>query len=472
MSRNFDEWVTQLVTLEIPVFRSTVQALGALQAVPDTSASKIALSILADPMMTLKLMRLANANKHGEFAQRIITAEHAVMMLGLNATFSRMLETPALETALPEDAQPGLLRCIARIYHAATHAREWAVQRLDTNAEEVYVAALLQQIGEMAMWVADTGQMLLLDKARRNKTSEEAELQVYGFPLSALSLALAERWNMPPLVIAAMQPEVSEIPARPRCIALASQVSRHAEWGWHNGAVANDLNWIAEARRLPLEDVVAQVHSTAAEAARRRVFPGVRPAACWLPMLPGEWPEDEQPSEAATEVVTNPFQFAMDEIARHLDETMSLTDLLVLVVRGMREGVGFSRVVFALLTSDRSSLAAKYVIGAETGSPLKTFRFDMKSRHLMSVLMTKSQAFWLTETNRAKYAGFLNEDIARITSGHEFQAMSLSVHGKVIGLFYADREGQPLDVECYEKFKQICVRAASGMEHLARPAAS
>lgn len=472
MAKNQDAWVEQLSSLEIPALSSSLQSIGTLQAKHDVSAAKIAAAILPDPALLLKLLRLVNAGKHGEFAQRIATAEHAIMMLGLNATFSRLLETPALETALPEEVQSGLLRCIARSCHAATHAREWAVQRLDSNVEEVYVAALLQQAGEMALWLVNPDQMLLLDKARRKLSVEEAEIQVYGFTLKNLSLALAERWNMPPLVIAAMQSGVDEMPVRPRCIALASRLSLDAEWGWYGETVANDIQDIADARRLPLDDVSAQIHGTAAEAARKLTFQGVQSAACWLPMLPGEWPEEEPPAEPVTAPVTDPFQFAMDEIARHLDETLSLTDLLVLVVRGLREGVGFSRVVFALLTSDRGTLAAKYVIGAETGSPLKSFRFDMKSRHLMSVLMAKPQAIWMTEANRVKYAEFLNQDIVNTTTGYEFQAMSLSVHGKVIGLFYADREGRPLDVESYDKFKQLCSRAASGMEHLAKPGAA
>lgn len=468
MSQNFDDWAARLVSSEIPVMRSTLQAVKALQANSDVSAARIAAAIMPDPMMTLKLLRLANANKRGEFAQRIATAEHAVMMLGLNATFTRLQETLTLEETMPVAAQSGLLRCVARACHAATHAREWAVQRLDTSSEEVYIAALLQEIAEMALWVADADQMQLLEKARRKQEFNEAEIQIFGFQLKALANALAEQWNMPPLVAAAMLTETREIPVRPRCVALANRLSRDAEWGWYGEALAKDIEEIAEARRLPLDEVAAQIYRTSAEVARRRVFAGVQPAAAWLPMLPGEWPEEDEPQKFEALPVADPFQSAMNEIARHLDGTLTLHDLLLLVVRGMRDGVGLERVVFALLTSDRGTLAAKYVVGATEDSPLKAFRFDMGSRHLLSMLMAKPQAIWMTEANRAKYAGYLNEDIARITSGHEFHAMSLSVHGKVIGLFYVDRAGRPLDADSYEKFKKLCGQAATCMEHLAK----
>lgn len=474
MTGNISDWLEQVLPLEIPVMQSTLQDISALQSNPNVPAAQIASVVLADPMMTLKLMRLANANKRGEFAQRITIAEHAVMMLGLNSTFALLGDTPALEQVMPPEVSAGMMRCVTRAYHAATHAREWAVQRLDTSPEEVYVATLLQRMGDMAFWVAAPEQMLQLEKASLRRLRDEVELELFGFPLIALSAAMAERLNMPSLLTSAMDSTTVEAHMRPRCVMLADRLSRHVEWGWHGDVVAADLDEIGTARRLPLDDVVAQIHRTAARAARYRVFAEAPPAASWLPMLPGEWPVEEEIAsqekqlQAEPEPVKDPFETAMDEIAHHLDGTYTLSDLLVQVVRGMRGGIGLSRVVFALLTSDRHTLAAKYVAGAEEGSPLKAFRFDMTSRHLMSVLMTKPQSAWMNEANRIKYATLISEDIARTTSGHEFFAMSLKVHDKVIGMFYGDCSGKPLDLSGYERFKQLCGRAAVGMEHLAK----
>jgi HD-like signal output (HDOD) protein len=467
LSRNFDEWIAHLAPLEIPVLQSTLQAIGALRSDPDVSAAKIAAAVLPDPMMTLKLMRLANANRTGSFAQRIATTEHAVMMLGLNPTFTRMEESHVLEN-LPQQGQHGLLRCAARAYHAASQAREWAVRRLDTSTEEVYIATLLQGLGEMAMWVAAPEQMVALEKSCREQDREQAERAVFGFLLADVSNALAEQWNMPPLVIAALQPETVEAHARPRCVMLADRLSRLAEWGWYSPQLLANLEDIAATRHTPLDEVIAQVHRSAAEVARRRSFAGVQPAATWLPMLPGEWPDENKPVKPVTTPVADPFQAIMGELANHLDNSLTLHDLLVLVVRGMRDGVGLERVVFALLTHDRNWLGAKYVVGAEDASPLKAFRFDMRGKHLLSVLMAQSQAVWMTQENRVKYAAYLNEDIIGTTSGHEFFAMSLKVHGKIIGLFYGDRNGSVMNAGSYEKFKKLCGQAAICMEHLAQ----
>jgi HD-like signal output (HDOD) protein len=462
---NFDEWVTHLTTQELPVLGSTLHELNSLRDKPNVSGAQIAAVVLPDPMMTLKLMRIVNANKAGAFAQRIATSEHALMMLGLEPTFNRLGAVAVLEDTLSPEAQAGLLQVATRAYHAAMQARDWAVQRLDTAVEEVYIATLLQEVGEMALWVAAPDKMSALEKLRNKKVNVQAEQEIFGFVIDKLSAALVEQWNMPPLVTTATQPEQCEAHVRPRCIMLAKRLARDAEWGWYNPALAEDFDVIAEARRIPRDEVIAQVHRTAANAGRRCVFGAAQPAATWLPMLPGDWPEE--PSNVVGEPV-DPFQIAMDEIARHLDGTLTLHELLVLVMRGMRNGVGLERIVFALLSNDRATLSARAVVGAEENAPIKAFRFNMADKHLFSVLMAKPQAIHLTADNRVKYAAYLTEDIVKTTSGRDFCAMSISLHGKVIGMFYGD--GGVVDASHYEKFKKLCAQASLGMAHLAKKA--
>lgn len=204
------DWMLRLASMEFPVLNSSRQMLLALQNDAKISASRIASAVLSDPMMTLKLMRLANASRRGEFTQRIVTAEHAVMLLGFSAVFARLTETQIMEEVVPENAREGLLNVINRACHAAFQAREWAVQRLDATPEEVYIAGLLHRVADMVLWVSEPERMLRLAKVRHKSLWQDAEPSQFGFSLVELSRALAEQWNMPPLVISAMQWELAE----------------------------------------------------------------------------------------------------------------------------------------------------------------------------------------------------------------------------------------------------------------------
>lgn len=460
------EWMSSLTAIELPVLNSSRRMLLALQDDPKVSASRIASVVLSDPMMTLKLMRLANAGRRGEFTQRIATVEHAVMLLGFSTVFARLAEMPVLEGAVSEHVRQGMLRLMSRACHASSQAREWAVQRLDIAPQEVYVAALLHAIAEMVLWVVEPEKMTQLAKEQYKVPWLDAEQARFGFPLIELSRALAEQWNMPPLVISAMQWDVIEGQARSNCVILANRLARNAETGWWGPRVRADIEEIAEIRRQQTDELIAQIHRTAVEAARRYAFLDITPAAAWLPMLEGEWPDEDA---MAISMEPDVFQSVLNEIRSAAENSPALNELLALIIRGMRDGIGLHRIVFALLTQDRSELKPKYIYGAAEDSPLKAFHFDMRQKHLFSALVSKRQAIWLSNENRAKYAPVLSAEIDRITSGRAFYAMSLSVHGKIIGILYGDRTDGSLDAVGYEKFKMLSILAAESMTKTANP---
>lgn len=470
MHKTIQEWVISLDQLALPVLQAAHQSLAALESSgSDVSGAQVARCVLPDPMMVLRAMRMANSGRRGRFAQPVLTVEHAVMMNGLSASFSKLMAAPVVDETLAPNVRAGLFAVAARASHAAVQARDWAFLRLDMNVEEVYIAALLQELAAMLLWVAAPEEMTALNARYRHLSRDEAEQETFGFTLDSLSLALAQDWNLPPLIVAALQQGECEAHVRPRLVSIARKLARDVAYGWYGEASLRDIEDLAEALKLTVDDATARVHRVAVEAARTRPFEGVEPAARWLPLLPGAW-LDEDAQDAAT-VAPDPYQAAMAQIGAHLDGTMSLHDLMLLVLKGMRDGIGLKRVVFALLTQDKAQLRARFVVGAADGSPLKQFQSDLRTPHLFSKLMEKQQAFWLNDDTRAKVQPLIGSDISQLTDGQPFFAMSVAVHGKMIGLFYADGDRHPLDAGHYDKFKKLCTQAATGMAHLARGAA-
>lgn len=471
MQKTLQEWVDALGQVELPVFDQTRQALIALERSPDVTGAQISAATLPDPMMVLKVMRMANSGRGNRFAQPILTIEHAVMMTGLSASFGRMLACPVLEEVAVLETRTGLLTTVARAFHAACQARDWALLRFDMNVEEVYIAALMQELGEMALWSIAPDQMQQLLPLRRKMGAELAEREVFGFSFDELTLALASAWNLPPLIASALRPADCEAHPRARLVSLSRRLARHTERGWYDEPVSQDVEELAETLRISPDDAVARIHRTSAEAARTRTFAGVVPAAAWLPLLPGTWPDEDAVEPAVTPVATafvDPFDAVMAEIASHTDGTLNLNELMKLVLKGMRDGIGLKRVVFSLLNQDRSQLRARFVVGAQEGAPLRQFQFDMRLPTLFSKMMGKQQAFWLNDEMRPRVQALLDEEIRRITAVSQFFVMTVAVHGKVIGMFYADSEEQALDADAYDKFKQLCTQASLGMAHLAK----
>ena len=196
MAGNLDQWIKKLWPRELPVLARRVDELTRLAPSADKlPAQKIAAVILHDPMMTLNVLQLANSRHSSRFGAEITTVEHAVMMLGVTPFFSHFnkLERLEVQYSAQDKNLQAALRVISRSYHAACYAWDWAVLRKDIKAEEVYIAALLADMGELLLWLVAPECLGDIDKlARQGALAEEAAQQeVLGGSLHELTLMLA-----------------------------------------------------------------------------------------------------------------------------------------------------------------------------------------------------------------------------------------------------------------------------------------
>lgn len=482
--KSLEQWVAEVSLENLPVLRRTALAFSYLaKNVDGLSASDISEVVLHDPLMTLKVVGFANSRSRGRFSAEIASAHNAVIMLGVPPFFKHFASLPAIEDVMsgrPKE-MTGLLNTLSRAHHAAWQARDFAVLRADVKAEEVYVGALLHDMGEIVMWCRAPEQMLaILKMARRRRISrEEAEREVLGFTLWDFHQALAAEWKLPDLLMGFMDNKNSVNPRALMAI-IGAALARHAASGWHSPKLSADYEVIAGQFNFSVDEVIAIVHHNAVVEGRFWEAFHVPPAAAWLPMLPGEWPEepdeDEKEQRQATPAAclmpnSHELQRVMDEIAAHLDGTLNLHDMMSLVLKGLHEGIGLDRVVFALMTADRGIVRAKYVLGADKDSPLRNFQFETKSPHLFSRLLSKMQSVWVNASNKATFASLLPDDICHMIGGSgDFFAMSVFVHDKPVGLVYGDRRhgSCQLDEHSYQEFKRLTLRAAQGLAHLAR----
>ena len=486
MQKSIDDWVKEFQEKDIPVLSKTADDLAILSMQSDKlTPPEIARVIYRDPLMTLKVLRFVNRMHRGRLAGEITTVEHAIMMLGINPFFNQFKQFSSIEDQLGQNknAFTHLMQVISRAHHAAYQAWDWAILRNDVKAEEIYTGALLQSLGEQVFWcfAPETAMAMVHSMQEKKWHFVEAQKEVLGFELSDFQMALGNAWNLPELYVDFMDPRNAE---RPRVIEirLADAIARRADRGWHQESLHSDMKEIAALLRMSEDAIVSRIHHNAVVAAEQWPLYGVTPAAAWLPMLPGEWPDESLPDKtppaanASTgglicpvpqqEVMTS----VMNEIKAHLDSTFNLQQLMALVLKGMHDGIGLDRVVFALLTPDHSMVKAKFVLGAEADSPLRQFEFSLGSPHLFTRMMGKMQGIWLNASNQEKFDPLLSPEIKRMIGEGEFFAMSVHVHEKPVGFFYADRKRGPcaLDEHSYDEFKALCLRAAQGLAHLAK----
>jgi HD-like signal output (HDOD) protein len=258
------EWVNFLSQVDIPVLKQTARNLSALrQHEKNLSARGVAHIINSDPMMTVKLLRYLQQQKHPSQEHEVIQVDQALMMLGLDRFFKKVPAEPLAETVL--SGQMGALSCLLRVIHrsnrASTFAVDWAVRLSDLHFEEVRIAALLFDMAELLMWCFAPVDMLKIhamqqqDKTLRSNIAQE---QVLGFTLVSLQSALASKWSLPKLLITLIDGECAN-QQRVRNVFLAVNLARHSANGWDDAALPDDYTEIGKLLHMQLEEVKVMV---------------------------------------------------------------------------------------------------------------------------------------------------------------------------------------------------------------------
>ena len=215
------------------MLRSLEESEGELLSAKDLSSI-----VLLDPLLCLRLLREAERTKSHRLDHETTTALAAIMQLGVDEFRTLLLSSSEIE-----EANAGLLEVEARATVAARAAQRWAGGRMDLNPEEVAVAALLADAGELLLWVYEpelpqaAKEELLAGRATR---SPQAQLQACGFDFKQLTMRCAEIWKLPLLVVQLLRGVDSP---RANLTRICSNVARHVleSSETSNLALASDL---------------------------------------------------------------------------------------------------------------------------------------------------------------------------------------------------------------------------------------
>ncbi len=273
-----DAYVEFICAQDLPVLRHTVRELEALRMQQDSvSGRRVASVVLADPLMTVRILTWLQAHRGRAQNHDITTIDRAIMMMGVTPFFETFSDLPTLEERLAGHprALVGVLKVINRARKAAHYAREWAVIRHDLDVEEVTVAALLHEVTEIMCWTvapALTQRVHDLQQADRSLRSTVAQQTVFGVTAREIQLALVRNWQLPDLLVWLMQEDQSDHP-RVRNVRLAADFARHLARGWDDPALADDLAELEKLLHLGREQLLIRLGVPA------EVMPRFLPAA-------------------------------------------------------------------------------------------------------------------------------------------------------------------------------------------------
>jgi HD-like signal output (HDOD) protein len=239
-----DQWAAFLTSQEIPCMTRSKLLLRALEEVEGEtlSAADLTSLVIGDPYLCLRLLREAESHRSHRLGHDTTTPLGAVMQLGIKTFRNLLLGSP--ET---DDHREGLLACDSRAVLASQIAQMWGKARADIAPEEVAMAALLAEIGELLLWnfAPELPQAALdaLESGRAHRSAEAQELTC-GFRFRDLSMKCATVWALPPLLVQLIRGMDN---VRANLCKLYLDTARHLVTSADNPALPDDL---AQAKRL------------------------------------------------------------------------------------------------------------------------------------------------------------------------------------------------------------------------------
>jgi HD-like signal output (HDOD) protein len=466
------DWVKQLGALKVPVLSTTVAELARLRKQQDSvTARDLSGVLLRDPLMTLNVLRFSQSRLTQRQPTEVTTVEHALMMHGLTSFFREMSDVAALETQLAghPEALDGALRVISRAVHAASYARNFSALRHDMDSDEVVTSALLHDLAELLLWCSAPRIALQIEHMvshSRGLRSAAAQHACLGFTLVDLQLALAREWKLPGLLQTLMDDTHATHP-RALTVILSVGLARHTANGWYDPALPSDLTSIQKLLNLPAEQAQRWINQSMLQAARLWKHGGIRPAAAWLPLLPGPWPEPEPP--ASREPLGDVLADVAAQLARLTRGAGDRHAIVALLFYAFAMGLGLRRLWFGGLDTTGQKMEPQQTLLLDAGLSPGDLSYQIASKHLFARLMGKVQSVWFSAAQRDKLALLLPEGLRGKIGSRDFFAMSVLVKGQPCGLIYADGGAmrRELDERGYGAFKTLCLAAIQALERIA-----
>lgn len=428
-------WVTYLSKVELPVLANTLRNIGELTDSTSSTVNELANVILNDAQLTSQVLRLSNTVFYNQTRTQVSTVSRAITLIGFDAVKSMAISSLIVDTLLQRSDRPHLLRCLARALHAAVQARCLLPRRNSQAQEEVFIGALLMNIGELTFWSCDTEQADELELRLHGDESEaDAQRAVLHTTFVTLTRGLVEAWALGPFIREVVAPGQARSPEA-HLVQLSVELARAAEQGWHSEAVARVLTPLARATGESVTDLPEQLTSNAEEVVQIASSLGIPQVA---QLLPGNQPEStDQPRQEAPVRDADVQLQLLRELTRVLTEKPDINTVCQLVSDGIQRAVGLQRV--ALLMTDRSgdTLVPRRVAGPHTEGWKADFRVPRNGHGELGELLPHGTAIYRPPSDAPGTAA--DPWLGRVPA----LTGALVANGRLLGMFYADNAGAP-----------------------------
>ncbi len=448
--RGLDAWIRVLSDQELPTLNSVVRDICELSDNDECRADDLTKIILRDADLTSKVLKIANSIHYNRSLMPIRTVSRAIVQLGFDNLKNITLATTLIDSFLKGKPRDLLIQRLAKSFHAAVQAKALVPYLSGEYKEQVFIAALLRNIGELALLSTgrEAAEQFVTERDLQPGDETAIALKYLGVDISQINRNLIKEWSLGELVR-----EAAEERARPSAVAravnLGNELTKYIHKGMNSPEMQRIYSQIAGLCEITPEAAKKQVALMAEEAAVIAKSYGVE---VLLQAMPD--PAEEEALDAPKERNGYEFQQHLNQIHKIMFEGGDLSKIMQCSVAALHEGSGIPRVTISMLDYKAKSLDIRYVAGRGTSIWRQHVRIELDKLtkgELLHEFLCNQNPLWHQHAKTPKSMGALGV----LTTKGDLMLAPLKIDKRLVAIVYADGDGSALDARQFEDFKLI-----------------
>jgi HD-like signal output (HDOD) protein len=427
---------------DMPGFTRAINAILASMRGEDERDFSMTQTVLSDPVLTQKVLRLANSGMYSAFGQRVNTVSKAVLVLGTEAIGHLALGLKLIEElgkSTPDSLQAHIE--MEKAVLAGMVAHQVASRAQLRDPEEAVVCSILHSLGRMMVTFYLPERWSLLQQAASEGGEDAAALDQLGLSLEQVGRATAEHWGLPRNLIAGMRRvepgERGDAFGHDDWLAaLGTMSSQCAESLWHGDEKAAEQVARLASSFAPMLGIEPDTIVVAIEQARVE-------AAADLSIAPlANPPEKRARAAAATRMRDAGNKILTGGVAEMRDATVNATpgQMMSMAIETAYHGLSFTR-AFGFLRSRRDGkYSAKIGLGdgAKNLQPNLVFD-DTYEPNVFFAALGSDRVIFIENARDPKFSSKLpGWWKGALGSARCFVIIPLCTHGEPVGFIYGD----------------------------------
>lgn len=465
---------------DLPGFSSAVRAiLGAMRGEDDREFS-MTKTVLSDPALTQKVLRLANSPMYAVFGGQINTVSKAVIVLGTEAIGHLALGLKLIDglSDVSDDSENTRAQ-MEKALLAGQIARYVASSASTRDTEEAVVCSMLHSLGRMmvAFYLADYWLAIQTRCSGDGLAEADAVRAVLGMQLDEIGRLIAQHWGLPASLVNSLQDMLPQKVSEPLdhadwLAAVSTMATSCANVLHHNNSstmeaisiIANDY---AEMLGLEVSQVLTAIDAVQANTQEEAVL--IRPAR-EIDMRKNAPASAGKPDDTLN-ILANGIHDMREALQR-----ISAAQLMSMALETVYKGFGFSRAIAFLRNQETAKYIAHMCFGEGAQEILPHLAFgDAYQPDVFHAALANDKMIFVENAQDQKFINKLPRWWKeQFPTSRSFIVLPLSINQQPMGFIYGDwdqhlfpskieaaeilslNELRALVMQAYERWQHAC----------------